>query len=236
MSKKRSMRYADNPVTHEQIQNYLDTLGQQIDYLLNPIQSAQVMLDFLDELRNQSTSITELNLSFAEELSAQHIYHVDLSELMDAVIKVYLIDDARLFAEQMIAEGREEMNENEIEDWRKVISQQPVLYLIVIMVLINVVATQLKNGDYPAWAWNSLSEPLVALTEVVESQERDQLLREISTTQRAAKPEKLIAGTMDVDKLAASLDLIRENLVEEDIEEIIQAMNEEYIELNDEHN
>ena len=47
--------------------------------------------------------------------------------------------------------------------------------------------------------------------------------------------QALRPGTMDIDKLNAALEAMREGLSEKDLEEIIAAMNEEYLETDDDN-
>lgn len=54
--------------------------------------------------------------------------------------------------------------------------------------------------------------------------------RQIDDILKDAEPVELVAGTMDVEKLEATMESIRNSLTQEELDEIIWAMNEEYIE------
>lgn len=57
-----------------------------------------------------------------------------------------------------------------------------------------------------------------------------QLRQQIAAILQDADPIELVAGTMDVDKLATALEAMREGLTEQELDEIAEAMNAEYIE------
>ncbi|MAS32369.1 MAG: hypothetical protein CL610_00085 [Anaerolineaceae bacterium] len=57
--------------------------------------------------------------------------------------------------------------------------------------------------------------------------------RQIDDILKDAEPVELVAGTMDVEKLMRGIDAMREGLTQEELEEIADAMNEEYIEVDD---
>lgn len=61
-----------------------------------------------------------------------------------------------------------------------------------------------------------------------------QLMLEIEHLLEHAQPVSLQAGTMNVDQLASALESMREGLSEVNLQEIVAAMNEEYLELNHE--
>lgn len=64
--------------------------------------------------------------------------------------------------------------------------------------------------------------------------EQESLRAEIDALLASAQPTPLHAGTMDVDKLLQAAETMWAGLDENDIQAIIQAMNEEYIEPVDE--
>lgn len=59
------------------------------------------------------------------------------------------------------------------------------------------------------------------------------LQRELDNILKNAPPVKLVAGTMDVDKLEQVVTEIRESLTQEELEDIVNAMNEEYVKPDD---
>ncbi|MBZ0321179.1 MAG: hypothetical protein K8L91_32495 [Anaerolineae bacterium] len=56
------------------------------------------------------------------------------------------------------------------------------------------------------------------------------LILEIESLLEQAQPVSLKAGTMNVDQLASAFESMREGLSEADLQEIVAAMNEEYLE------
>jgi hypothetical protein len=61
-------------------------------------------------------------------------------------------------------------------------------------------------------------------------QQPDALRDEINTILAAAQPTPLKAGTMDIDQLHQAAQEMWAGLDESEVEAIVQAMNEEYIE------
>lgn len=61
-------------------------------------------------------------------------------------------------------------------------------------------------------------------------QQPDLLRDEINTILAAAQPTPLKAGTMDMDQLLHAVQKMWDGLDEPEIEAIVQAMNEEYVE------
>ena len=59
----------------------------------------------------------------------------------------------------------------------------------------------------------------------------EELPRQLDEIFRDAEPVKLVPGTMDVEKLEAAMESIRNSFTKEELDEVVQAMNEEYIEL-----
>ncbi|MBZ0300210.1 MAG: hypothetical protein K8J31_10730 [Anaerolineae bacterium] len=57
--------------------------------------------------------------------------------------------------------------------------------------------------------------------------------RQIAEILKDAEPVELIPGTMDVEKLEAVMESIRNSFTVEELDEIVKAMNAEYIEPED---
>ncbi len=58
----------------------------------------------------------------------------------------------------------------------------------------------------------------------------EELRRQIDEILKDAEPVELVRGKMDVEKLEAAMESIRNSFTKEELDEIVQAMNEEYIE------
>jgi phosphoserine phosphatase len=68
------------------------------------------------------------------------------------------------------------------------------------------------------------------VSQYIERQRQDALRREIDAIIEAAEPTVLVTGTMDMDQLLRAAQAMWEGLSEEEIAEIAQIMNEEFIE------
>ena len=61
----------------------------------------------------------------------------------------------------------------------------------------------------------------------------DDLRRQIDEILKDAEPVELVRGTMNVDELMRGIDAIREGLSQQELDEIVKAMNEEYVEIDE---
>jgi hypothetical protein len=58
---------------------------------------------------------------------------------------------------------------------------------------------------------------------------RQQMMDEINRILQSAEPVELMAGTMDVDRLAVAVAAMRAGLTEAQLDDMVKAMNEEFI-------
>lgn len=54
----------------------------------------------------------------------------------------------------------------------------------------------------------------------------EELRRQIDEILKDAEPPELVPGTMNMEKLLQGIDAMREGLTQEELDEIVQAMNE----------
>lgn len=91
---------------------------------------------------------------------------------------------------------------------------------------------RMRGGVLMGKSLKTTAPAAIANSERLPSAQR--LIVEIESLLEQAQPVSLQAGTMNVDRLAAALESMREGLNEADLQEIVTAMNEEYLEPNHE--
>lgn len=61
----------------------------------------------------------------------------------------------------------------------------------------------------------------------------EELRRQLAEIFKDAEPVVLVPGTMNVEKLMQGIDAMREGLTQEELNAIADAMNEEFVEMDD---